>query len=509
MTGRLAAAILLTRDGRNGKEVFLVERAPELRFFGGYAALPGGTLSDADGPARGGEESKAFARCALRELFEETGLVVHDLPPERRTPEALQEARSALLASERPADDGDAPESPWPALTAGCPEVLPRELCRIVTPPFVPRRYDTRFFHVDISDCRASTTGVIEPEIVRGELVGGRFVDPREALDSWKRGEIRIVPPVLILLEHLAEANTFEEFASSIARTAGSYAAGSLHEVRFVPGAVLAPLLSPTLPPATTTNCYVIGNEDLYVLDPASPHEGEQRRLLALLGELCAKRRARVRGILASHHHPDHVGGIEALSRALELPVRGHPETLPRLPGRFRTGEPLLDGDQIDLGEAPDGTRPWTLLAVHTPGHDRGHLCFADSRYGALFAGDMLSTISTIIVDPPEGHLSTYLRSLERLEAIPFSMLLPAHGPPTVDGKGLIRKYLRHRRQREASLMEALRAGASTLEELLPKVYWDADRSLYRFAERSLLAGLEKLVEDGLAVRHGGGWRPA
>lgn len=508
MTHRLAAALLLTRATAGGREVFLVERSPELRFFGGYHALPGGTLATADGEVL--DLDAALQQCALRELFEETGLLLHRLPPERRSAGALQEARQQLLLSERPPNGEPPPPSPWPALVHGCPPVHLEQLCRILTPPFVPVRYDTAFFHVDLADCSAGTggsDGAPLPEVWPGELLGGAFWRPQDALQQWRQGRLRLVPPVIVLLEHLQAARDLDAFATAIGRTAAGYQRGDLHEVRFVPGIVLAPLLSPTLPPATTTNCYVVGHRQLWVVDPGSPRADEQRRLDELLRQLCRAPDTSLGGILATHHHPDHTGGIAALSRAFDLPVRGHPLTLPRLPAGCRLGAPLDDGDTIELGEAPDGTPDWRLSAIHTPGHDRGHLCFRDSRYGALLAGDMLSTMSTVIIDPPEGHLPSYLRSLERLLAGPLPMLMPAHGPPVHDGDKLVRKYLRHRRQREGSLLAALAAGGGTVEQLLPKVYWDADPALFRFAARSLLAGLHKLAEEGRAVDERGRWR--
>lgn len=96
--------------------------------------------------------------------------------------------------------------------------------------------------------------------------------------------------------------------------------------MRFSPGIVLAPLRTKTLPPATTTNCSIVGHRRLWVVDPGSPHPEEQRRLANLLRDLTATG-ARVEGILVTHHHQDHVGGVTALSRALHLPVRAHPLT--------------------------------------------------------------------------------------------------------------------------------------------------------------------------------------
>jgi endoribonuclease LACTB2 len=503
MSRRTAAALLITQGEGDDLQVFLAERAPELRFFGGYWALPGGTVAAED--LATGDESAALAACAHRELFEETGLVRHSLPANRTSGDKLRELREQLLRHERDEREQKGP-SPWPSMLTGATPPPPlRELCRIETPAFAPVRYDTVFFHVPLEGCTAGTAPR-RPDVWEGELLQGRFWLPRQALASWRNGDLLLVPPVVILLQHLARAANFEHFAKDIAATARRYHEGALHQVRFSPGVVLAPLRTETLPPATTTNCYVVGHERLFVVDPGSTETSEQQRLLDLLAELTTAG-ARVEGILATHHHPDHVGGISALSQALDLPVRGHPLTLDRLPGRFRRGEPLGDGDRVPLGASPDGQSGWHLQVTHTPCHDRGHLCFRESRYGAVLVGDMLSTISTIIIDPPEGHLRSYLDSLERLGSQPISTLYPAHGPAMKNGQQLVQKYLRHRRQRETKLVDVLQQGPATLDELLPKVYWDADPRLYPFARRSLLAGVEKLVEEGRARAEGERYR--
>ena len=504
MSRRTAAALLITRGEGPERRVFLCERAPELRFFGGYWALPGGTVGDED-RAQHGDEAAALQACAHRELFEETGLLRHTLPATRTGGDHLRQARELLLARER-AEPTARPPSPWPGLLAGSAPPLPlRELCRIETPAFAPVRYDTVFYHAPLEGCTAGTAGP-RPDVWSGELTQGRFWYPQQALASWRNGDLLLVPPVVILLEHLARAADFEHFANELGTTAAGYRDGHLHQVRFSPGVVLAPLRTPTLPPATTTNCYIVGHERLWVVDPGSPHPEEQMRLLTLLGEL-TRGGAKVEGILVTHHHPDHVGGVNALSRALDLPVRGHPLTMARLAPGFRAGAALDEGMKVPLGRAPDGNAGWELLAIHTPGHDRGHLCFRESRYGAMLVGDMLSTISTIIIDPPEGHLATYLQSLERLAQSPITTLYPAHGPAMRDGQRLVKQYVRHRRQRETTLLQALEQGGGTLEELTPKVYWDADPKLFPFAARSLLAGLQKLQEEGRAQLTAGRWQ--
>ena len=491
---RIAAAALCTRGTGAAPEVLLARRAPELRFFGGYDAFPGGVLDPEDGVA---DDEAALAaatlRAAVREVFEETGLLpagFEDLLVE----EERAAVRRGLLAG-----DTDAAAT-FRSAVDRTPAVLEalRPLGWLTTPPFAPVRYRTRFLHVPIA-------AGARPDPCGGEIVQARFERPGEALASWVRGERLIVPPVLWQLRHL-EDEGLDAFLEAQPTRCAAHEAGRLHRIRSAPGVWMAALRTPTLPPATTTNTYVVGEERLVVIDPATPEASEQERLFELLDALQAEGR-RVERVLVTHHHHDHVGAVQATAERYQVPVAAHPLTLERLPHAPREAQALEDGAQIELGSAPDGSTGWHLEALHTPGHDRGHLAFLESRYRSVFLGDLASTVSTIVIDPPEGHLATYLESLERLERFPMTTLYPAHGPAMRDGRRLAQKYIRHRRQREATLVKTLQEQPCDVDALLPKVYWDADERLYPFAARSLLAGLEKLAEEGRAEQQDGVWR--
>jgi ribonuclease/clavin/mitogillin len=499
---RNAAAVLLTRGRGPDLEVLLVERAPELRFFGGYLACPGGVRGPEDGEDLDGDDTSALAACAVREVFEELGPIL--LPEDLASADRIAATRARMLAAEGSSDEevAAAARDAWIALRADLPPAAEsmRTVCRIKTPPFAPVLYDTVFFHAEVAPGR-------EPDIVRGELVGAVWQRPGQLLDRWRAGEILIVPPVLILLERLIDGD-LAAFYARADEIAQHYRAGGLHHVRFSPGVLLAPLRTPTLPPATTTNTLILGTERLWIVDPATPDADEQERLFALLDELQAAG-ARLEGILLTHHHPDHVGAVEATSKRYGLPVRGHRITLDRVEGAWQRGETLEHGDRIPLGTAPDGTDDWSIEALFTPGHDQGHLCFQESRYGALVAGDMISTISTIVIDPPEGHLATYIASLELLAGRGIGTLYPAHGPAVRDGGRIVQHYIRHRRQRENSLLQALQEnGPASARALTQKVYWDARPELLPLATRSLIAGLEKLEEEGRVIRQDGADAP-
>ncbi len=485
---------MLTRGSAADYEVFLVERNPQLRFMGGFHAFPGGTLDagerDLDA-GRADESLRGFLRCAVRELFEETGIVLpalqESLPIEDR-----DHWRTRLLDRE---DEGASEE--WNERFGELSEEASHvRLCRFLTPPFVLGRYETEFFQIEIPAGQS-------PQIIEGELVGGAFYKPKDALAAWRRGELRIVPPVLRLFE-LFEDRELGDCGRLAQEEAASYRSGALHHIRFVPGIYMEPLETPTIPPATTTNCYVVGQEQLYVIDPAAPKRSEQDRLIAFLDDRVSEGR-KLAAVLVTHHHPDHVGAVQRIAEHFGLPIHAHPRTLERLPEQPRDPRPLEDGMSLPLGTAPDGQAGWELTAYHTPGHDQGHLAFVESRYRACIAGDLCSLLSTIVIDPPEGHLRTYLDSLERMAEMDLGAVFAAHGPPSMDGKALLRRFLAHRAMREEKLVDAL-GELRSAPELLERVYNDVDPSVHALASRSLQAGLDKLEEEGRVRKDGDGY---
>lgn len=487
---RLSTAVVLTREGRTGLEVLLVRRNPTLRFFGGYWAFPGGTIDEQD---RDGEldGDASHRRCAARELFEETGVLLLSSEESSPATEQREEVRSSLLAEEEHPRWSD-----W--LDGGVVSLgMMRPFARLTTPAFAPVRYRTRFVHAELPAGEAL-------DIREGELVDGRFVHPSEFLEEWRNGGLLVAPPVLHLLEILA-GKTVEDFLEAATRICAANEAGALHAIRNTPGIRMAPLLTPTIPPATTTNAYVVGEKDLFVVDPAPYDEGERRRLLEFLARLESEGR-RVRGVLVTHHHQDHVGAIDTVATKFGVPVHGHPLTLERLPVPPRDPRPLDEGSRVELGVAPDGSEGWHLLAHHTPGHDRGHLIFIESRYRAAIVGDLVSTLSTIVIDPPEGHMATYVASLERARGLELAMLYPAHGPANPRGRALLGRAIEHRQARERKVLEALSDEPQELGQVLARAYDDVDPRLTGLAERSLLAGLEKLEEEGQARSRGSLW---
>src|SRR4051812_3725968 len=262
-------------------QVFWVRRAPQMMFQGGFHAFPGGQLDP-------NEDARV---CAARELEEEVGVKVDP---------------STLL-----------------------------DVGRWVTPAFAPRRFDTVFF---LTVCPEGQ----QPRIVTGEHDLGEWVRPNDAIERWIEGEILMAPPILHALRHLSDGlDDIERRMKSVPHALGEPSP----DIEMRPGITMVPVRTPTLPPATHTNCYLIGGDEVIVIDPASPYEEEQQ----LLDRVIERRRCRIREIWLTHLHRDHVSGANHLREKWKARIAAHPITKQDLAGFIDEDRTFGENERLQL----------------------------------------------------------------------------------------------------------------------------------------------------------------
>ncbi|HKB68123.1 MAG TPA: MBL fold metallo-hydrolase [Pyrinomonadaceae bacterium] len=486
-----AAAIVLLRQNTDPRdpEVFLVKRSDKLAFLGGFHAFPGGQFdpTDAEVPVENAADAEVGTAitCAARELFEETQVLV------ARGGDALTQGQRASLL-----DDLQSGRMSWPALLKHYQLHLDANdftfVGRWVTPPFSARRFDTWFFLVKApvkQNAQLSNDG---------ELESGDWIGAGAAHTRWERSEILAVPPVLHALKTLSSGLTDDLVERFLSLPNARHE--PVRRIEFRPNYICFPVRTPTKPPATHTNCYLIyTSQSLLVIDPGSPYEDEQRALATAVDELLAKGRT-LNGILLTHVHPDHVGGVNALREHLgDVPVSAHSLTAAALPD-IQVDQMIEDEDVLVLEGEPE----ISLRVMHTPGHARGHLCLYDEQTGTLLSGDNIVGLGSVLIDPPEGNMRDYFESLGRMRALPnLSVIFGGHGPAIANPYRKIDEYISHRLDREQKILEAVRHHPATPEDIVAQVYTDVSPKAHAMAERAVLAHLEKLVEDS-KVRRGG-----
>lgn len=255
---------------------------------------------------------------------------------------------------------------------------------------------------------------------------------------------------------------------------------------------MLQTILAPNPSPMTLdgTRTFIVGRERAVVIDPGPDDPAHLDAIRAALDGRTPL------AILLTHSHGDHSAAAPALAARTGAPVRMAAGVL----GIGIDGvitQPLKDGERVE-------TDAGALTAVATPGHAPEHVCFLwtdgpAEHDRALLAGDMfMGGGDTTLVAPPEGSLTEYLASLDRLEALRPGAIHPAHGPVIADGMEAIRRYRAHRAERIEQVVRALRQGDAAPGELIGRVYGaDLHPQLRGAAEGSLRAILALLADTG------------
>lgn len=543
---RPAATVVIVRDGAHGMEVLLLRRAERSndRSSGAFV-FPGGTLDAADRAlhdlVRGLDDATASARlrvaaggldyyvAAIRECFEEAGLLF--ACDAHGAPVALAGSASDELAALRS------------ALRHG--QTSLRQVCERhgwllaadqlayhshwLTPPGLPKRFDTRFFV-------ALAPAAQEVAVDRSETLEHRWIHPADAL----AGALGARLPN-------ATQHTLASIASfTCARACFEHALGQRDIALIMPRIGLAPdgprpvmpgepayaeigridpdgvappsaelapgrpvrlsarVLRVTAPNGNLmtgpgTNTYFVGDPQSSTCAVIDPGPDDATHVEAIL----AAAPGPIAWILVTHTHKDHSPAARALAARTGAPLLGmkarHPEWQD---ATFAPERTLAHGERLQLGPRT------TLRVIHTPGHASNHLCYLLEEEKTLFTGDHVMQGSTVVINPPDGDMAAYLESLRMLTREDLDWLAPGHGFLIDRPQQTIERLITHRRAREAKVLAALtQLGAADVDALLAVVYADTPPPLLPVARRSLTAHLLKLAAEGRARADDGLWR--
>ena len=520
---RPAATVLLLRDTPRGPEVLMTRRSPTASFAPGAYVFPGGGIDAADAQAHGIAARRPTqddlrltqAIAAIRESFEELGVLL------------------ACHADGRPVDHADIAaldrQQPFAAqcqargLTLAADQVY--VLAHWITDRDLARRFDVPFLVARMPLGQ-------EPVADEAEQFEPLWVRPADALERHRAKTFFMIFPTIRTLERLQKFGSVDEVLAACAGERPLWTscprAGLLggKEARYMeddgpfgelalvcpdgqivhaldwqrtrPVALLRNLQRLTAPNASVmtgpgTNSYIVGDPatGFLVIDPGPNDAAHLQRIhAATAGD--------IRLIACTHSHPDHSPGARPLQAlcANKPPILGLPsQPTSRPDSQFTPDRVLADGELLQL---EGGGSTHTLQVVHTPGHASNHLCLVLREDGLLFSGDHVLNGSTTMVSPPDGDMTKYLDSLDRLTAAcrehAIEFILPAHGHVLGFAADAIARLKAHRLEREAKVIAAMRAKPEgTPDDWVPLAYDDTPPAVWPLALRSLLAHVERI----------------
>ena len=460
-------------------------RHPDVPTFPEFWAFPGGGVSKEDveyARKRSGhgddDQSLESLVTLFREVVEETGL---SKSKDRGWVIVPSHVRKKLIEGPGAWTEALA-EGMIHVDTSGASLVTER-----TTPPLAPVRYTNRFYHIHLGEYAP------EPEHPpgRSEFTEFKWWDPEDILEQWRQGTARMAPPQVTFMRDIVdrcrEGRGILEILSDLA---GKPPMGA-HKIEFAPGVECLPIPTATLPPATHTNCFIIGQGDeLLLVDPAIQDGEGQAIIVERLNELESNSK-RIKSILYTHRHTDHIGDRARIKEIVDVEVLGTSETLAAIGG----GTVIREGDIIDLGD----DMPWTV--IETPGHCPG-MVYLISKSGLLSA-DNVTMVGTILVPSADGDMHQYMNGLERLHALNPNLLFPSHGPVCAAPMRVLSRTLKHRKERHSKVLNAVNMGLDRLADIAMSAYKNVPDAPESLVLDQTLSHLRGLVKEGLVFEEG------
>ena len=393
-----AATVVVLRPAPAGFEVLLTHRPATMAFAAGMHVFPGGRVDTGDWEARlaarsvAGPEDAAVVVAAVREVWEESGVLLADSPA---APDDIDAARVELV------DGSSGFAQLAERLDLRLRTDLLHQLSRWVTPPGYPRRFDARFFAAVLP------AGTPEATIASGEVVALEWFRPADALDAMADGRIGLWLPTSSTLQQLE----YLDDLADLARLAPG-PLGEVHVDEPAPDVVRVVMPAGGGVAGQPVCAYLVGHRRIVLVDPGDPTGPALERCL----EVVASRAGAITAIALTHVDPDHHAGAEGLAERLGIPVLAGPGAGRRLPYRvIEVSEP----DVIPVGDVP-------LRVINTPGPRPDHVALFDAIGGVAFTGDLDGRRGARMIPGPADE-AAWAASLARLDALEPAIRLGGH----------------------------------------------------------------------------------
>ncbi|WP_243019884.1 MBL fold metallo-hydrolase [Simplicispira sedimenti] len=527
-----AATVLLLRDGAQGLEVLMTRRSTKASFAPGAYVFPGGGIDALDAQSHAtaarratqSDEQLTEAIAAIRESFEELGVLL------ARHPDGRWADADDIAALDRHAPFAAQCQARGLQLAADAVFTL----ARWITDRDLPKRFDVPFLVARMPEGQT-------PVADEAEQFEPQWVRPQEALDRHAAGGFFMIFPTIRTLQRLAQFKRVDDVLAACAVSeaplwtscpragllAGKEARYMEDEMPFGELALVCPdgqiahaldwqserpvqLLknvqrltapNPGVMTGPGTNSYLVGDPATgYVaIDPGPADTEHLERLWRAAG-------GDIRWIVCTHSHPDHSPGAAPLQQMClragraAPPILGRPSApTARADSQFTPDRSLSNDELLTLtGKGLDGEITHTLQVVHTPGHAANHVCLLLREDGLLFSGDHILNGSTTIINPPDGNMADYLDALDRLDQLcaehGVEFILPAHGHVLGEARAAIAQLKGHRLAREAKVVAAMQAlPEGTVEQWVELAYADVPPRMWPLAQRSLIAHVERI----------------
>ncbi len=426
----------------------MVKRQPYLLAFPGYTAFPGGKIDAGDSkgesahPAMSSEHSQALNR----ELAEELDWSLVD------------------------------------ALAAGEIQHI-SQLGTADAPDFAPVKTSTTFYRITLDK-------PVQFNVDANEASGGEWLPIAVWQQRYDDGLLLLAPPTLAALRELGSKPDSQQLATL------QFSYDSEREVALIeplPGLRILPVRSNTLPPATHTNCFVLGDEagKRIAVDPSPADDAELQRLFNTLQPLG------IEAIFITHHHGDHNERADVLARMMNLPLRMSTYTDKRL----RTAKPeFFEGVAVQHchdGETQCHWQDKPVQSIAVPGHDEGQMALAPIGENPpwCIVGDLIQGVGTVVIAPPEGNMATYFNTMLAMIARNPTVIVPSHGF-AMGGTFRLQATLDHRSAREQDILKRHQDGENE-DQILAGLYSDIPEVLLPLARITIQSHVAKLQQEG------------